>query len=240
MAISEGERGAVLDKVATVLREQIHDQFVDFYAAAVSLTERQPDQVNNEIRNALTHLSRSLAVDDYAQANSEIDRACNHIDRAMRDAIKLAVFELRDRIHSACAEIRLVHGVLDTPFLVRRENLTDQRKALIKLETEGSKDVMAGFVQLFIDARSLEDDLIKAYDVTYGRISKAKAWTIWFRRQIKGIVLGLAVGIMGSLIYTILVPDQESFGKKIRDFIFHKPPPSIATPGTLKKPVPTS
>src|SRR5579875_3001772 len=100
MPMPDADRQAVLARIGTILECDIHGRLQDFYAGAVALTEKQPDQVNNEVRNAVTHMARAYCADTRAAADQQLNQAVSHIERAMRDCLKLSVIELHDRIQS--------------------------------------------------------------------------------------------------------------------------------------------
>ena len=95
MPMTPDQRAEVSRAIEQLLVEEIHRQFSEVYSAAVASIEIHPEQVNNELRNAITHMGRAAASDDYAAALKELSAARSHVERAKRDVIKIAVIHLR-------------------------------------------------------------------------------------------------------------------------------------------------
>jgi len=234
--MSAAERTRVLDQIERLLRVEIYEQFAELYAAAVSSIEIHPEQVNNELRNFITHLSRAVSADTYAAAERELDKAVSHVERAKRDVIKIAVVVLRDNIERVCWKIRQVTGTVDPAFLVRRDGIRKRRKELLKQESQG-KLSLNDFVQLFIETDKLHDDLHNVLgDVGQVR-SALRYWWYGFRRRAIGVVIGIVVGILGCIGYAVLVPDGAALGRSARHLLhLPAPAPSAANmPANLAK-----
>jgi len=218
MPLSAVQRRNVSASVQKLLVEEIYGEFLDLYAAAVSLTERHPEQVNNELRNALTHLSRAVASDDFSAANREIDKAKTHVERAKRDAAKVAVIELRDLIADACADIKLLNGTIDPAFVVRRDQLSKERKSILKREAQGVH-VLNDFVEFYLKADALHDDLIQTLNGQGRRLPRWRYRLIAARRHILGWIVAIGVGVLGSAVYSALAPDGQAFGNSVRKLL---------------------
>ncbi|MBV9511776.1 MAG: hypothetical protein JO303_16005 [Caulobacteraceae bacterium] len=201
----------------------IHGQLMEFYATAVSLAEKHPEQVNNEVRNAVTHLARALTLDEAGAANHEIELAKAHVSRATRDAIKLAVLELHDRIQDACAEIKYLHGTLDPTFMVRRDDLTSKRKKVLRDEINGDPGVIEQFVQLFNEADELEKDLVGAANLKRKLNPKWRRRVHTIRSNGWTIVGALAIGVIAGLGVMVIAPDPVGFGNGIRRAMHMRP-----------------
>lgn len=219
MAMTDEEQQEILSQVAGILREDIHGDLMDFYAAAVALTEKHPDQVNNEVRNAVAHLGRALVAESTVEAVGDIRQARSHISRAKRDAIKLAVIELHDRIQDACREIRDINGSIDLPFLVRRDELTRRRRQLLRSEINGAEDVVDGYVQMFNLSDELEFDLVQAYDLKEKRVPRWRRLVYKWWRAFVALVVGVVIGLIGAIIFAVLWPNAEDFGNGMRAYL---------------------
>lgn len=226
MPMTVAERRNLNALLSQLLVDEIHGQFLDLYAAAVSLTEKHPEQVNNELRNAMTHLSRAAAMDDFLPAQAEIAKAVAHIERAKRDAVKVAVIALRDLIADASADIKLLNGTVDPGFIVRRDEVAKKRKQLLKQESQGAP-VLNGFVQLYLEADELHDDLVGVL-ATAGR--RRGRWFYRFlswRKAGLGFVVGILVAVLGRMLFSVIAPDPTAFGNGVRQRVGvdAQPPP---------------
>ena len=216
MPITAAERRSVQARVAQLLLDEIHGEFLDLYATAVSITEKHPEQVNNELRNALTHLSRAVAVDTLDAALSELSKATAHIERAKRDAVKIAVIALRDMIASAYGDIKMLNGAVDPAFTIRRDAIADSRKALLKKEAMG-ESVLNGFIELFLLADALHTDLL----TVLGQVGRRRGrWHYrWYaaRRYLLGALGGIVIFVLGRMILAAIVPDPIAFSNGLRE-----------------------
>jgi hypothetical protein len=64
MALTEEERSAILLLVENIILEDFQKEFQAIYAYAVTALDKVPEQINNEISNALTHIARALNADN--------------------------------------------------------------------------------------------------------------------------------------------------------------------------------
>lgn len=138
MPMTAVERRRVLAAIGQSLEVDVHLELMTFFAQAVAFTEKVPDQVNNELRNALTHFSRAYSAASYLDAEADLRRAAAHIDRAKRDCLKLSIICLHERIQALCGQVKAVSGTLDPAFLARRNQLTADRKQVLRDEISGA------------------------------------------------------------------------------------------------------
>ena len=82
----------------------------------VAITERVPQAVNSEVRNALKYMSRAHVASTFEEATGEMRAAKGHLDRAKRDCIKLAVIEFRQRVRGTIHRIEVKNGTISRPF----------------------------------------------------------------------------------------------------------------------------
>lgn len=194
MAISDADKRNLSARINAILVEEIHGQFLDLYASAVSLTEKHPEQVNNELRNAMTHMSRAASADNIEAAYNELDAAERHIERAKRDAIKIGVIKLRDLIADACEDIKIYRGTLEPAFVIRRDGVHKERQEIVKEEAKGG-NVINSYAALYLKAGSLYDDLLSEL----GRFSSlAPKWRYRWIRWRRGLI-GFVTGVAGIL-----------------------------------------
>lgn len=97
----------VSSRILEVIKEDFHNDFMDVYALTISLTDKHPEQANNEIRNALNHLARALMIDTPQDALEQITKAQGHIERAKRDCLKISLINRHKIIVDAAYRLRV-------------------------------------------------------------------------------------------------------------------------------------
>jgi hypothetical protein len=251
MALSTAERQQVLSAVAEILTKDIHDELMEFYAVAVAVTECNPEQVNNEIRNAVTHLSRALTSVEIADAEEDIKKASSHVARAKRDTLKIIIVELHDRIQLACAEVKVFQGTISPAFLSRRDVLTAQRRNVLIAEIKGDPRTLDGLVQMYLDADQLHSDLLATFNLTSKRVNRVAIWFMSLFQGASGVFWACVAGVIVFLICAFLWPDTMVLGNGMRKFVHMspvraaegpKPNPTaktLSTPGKPGTPMPT-
>jgi hypothetical protein len=174
MPLTARERSSVLSEIGHALTRDVHDELLPFFAAAVSLTESLPEQVNNELRNALTHFARSLQADTKAAAQRDVEKGHGHLDRAKRDALKLSILTLHDRIQVALAEVVMRMGTVNAAFTVRRDRLTGLRQSVFLAEAQGADDTLDLLVEMYVEADTLYSDLVATYHLISKRLGRVQ------------------------------------------------------------------
>jgi hypothetical protein len=146
---------------------RFNEEFSEAYAAAVVFTERMPEQVNNEIRNCITHLSRAAKcvvdhVDDDV-TTSEIASASRHLERAKRDCYKLAVIHINNKLQLAMRVIQDRFGGVVSQIRNAYEAASNERKSII-IEEVNSTEGSASYLTIANRYRSLAAVLMTLYD----------------------------------------------------------------------------
>lgn len=224
------ERRRVLAAIGQSLEIDIHSELMAFFAQAVALNEKVPDQVNNELRNALTHFSRAYAAATYADAEADLRRASAHIDRAKRDCLKLSIIALHDRIQHLCGQVKAVSGTIDPALLARRHTLTDDRKRVLRNEINGALGVTNQLLTFLEDAEALEADLSNEYNIGYRRLPR---WRMIFI-QIKRNALAFVGGVVTAILIALLVPHPENLRSDLLRWLL---PPTVSSTSTEENPV---
>lgn len=246
MPMTGAERDLVLAQIAQLLEVDVHDELMTFYAMAVALSEKHPEQVNNEIRNAVTHICRALKADSYDEAIAQIKQArVSHIERAKRDSLKLSLAEVCDNLRFALEHLKISVGVVAPELLVRRRDLLARREEILREEINGSDTCVDDILELFNEAKSFQDDVVSAYNAparrgSLWRLRLIVGWR-WFSNAVTAVVLGLIVFTIAAM----WAPDTITFGHSLRQlFGFEartkddsaKLPPAANNPSTGEKP----
>lgn len=155
MPLTEQEQKHVEDTVQKVIQKDYFEDFLDVYGTTISIAESHPEQVNNEIRNALTHLARSYYCESLHDATSEIKQARDHIERAKRDSLKLSIITKRDQIQSEIFRIEMSEGAIPQALKLKLREIEKTRKKAFKNESLG-KPVINSLETILIDALELE------------------------------------------------------------------------------------
>ncbi|WP_424979975.1 hypothetical protein [Leisingera sp. S232] len=121
-----------------------NDHLVPALAIAVAVDGKFPQKVLNEIRNALTHLSRAEVLRKSAgakeeEALKEIGSACRHLQRTTLDCLKIAVIAYAGKSETA---MRALLEDIELPASVHAKSneLLDRRKSLSVLEGQEPTD----------------------------------------------------------------------------------------------------
>lgn len=200
MPLGEQERIAVERRALDLIRIRIDHDFLVYYAAIIGTFEQKPFQLHNQISNAVTHIARALNADDLPSAESELGKADVHIERAIRDALKIFIARMRERITHLVMRIEGHHGILHRPFQVSIREIEKERTALYKDETQGKHAIGPRFQTIANSLVVLEDQMREHY-VLYSEV-RYKFGT--FLRASWGVLSIISVGILGSLIASVL------------------------------------
>jgi hypothetical protein len=125
--------------VLDCIKEVYDNEFIKLQAITATVCKHShPEQIDNEIRNALTHLSRALKEQDRIEIiNQEVRRAIGHIERARRDCLKIVIANKHDEITAYIKNSKFIgiKGIRtkETAF----NALKKDRITAAKLEAEG-------------------------------------------------------------------------------------------------------
>lgn len=142
-----------------------------------------PEQTNNEIRNAVTHLSRAPNAATQEGADEEITKAVLHIERAKRDCLKLTIITKIEQLRSMLSRIEEKDGILRQEVRSKVRKINSDRKDIYIRETKGD-DIANDLTELLIDICDFEDYLSTQYNIPSTREIKVARW---FRSARSGI-----------------------------------------------------
>tara|TARA_R110001592_G_scaffold344464_1_gene635692 strand:+ start:6373 stop:6978 length:606 start_codon:yes stop_codon:yes gene_type:complete len=150
--------------IISCIIKEYYDDLLNWYGLTISLTEKHVEQVNNEIRNALTHLSRASFMEDADSFNGELSKAKGHFERGKKDCLKLCILELHERLRSTIKGIEIREGALKSEYRKRLVNLEKLRKeAFIKESKNDGTGTIEHLEKIIIDLMELEEQLLEAY-----------------------------------------------------------------------------
>lgn len=191
------------EQILGLLRDY-HERFSFAYAAALIHAEEIPEQVNNEIRNALTHLSRAAAVDDRQLGQPEIDKSSSHLERAVRDCYKLAVINVNRRIQKAIWVLDEARGGVVASTARNYNELLKERRRVISEEqktatgSEQFQKIARAYEDLFTGLVFVYDKILEDYHLTEDKILGFPRW--WRVRKAVLWLSGVLVGFMLSVV----------------------------------------
>lgn len=176
-----------------------HEEFSKNYALSVAIAEKLPEQVNNEIRNAFSHLARANAYSGNSLIESECNQAINHIKRAIRDCLKIAIVHLHDKINGAMNNAELNFSPLPPAIIQQRKYLTKTRQELLIAEASGGEDITKKYEELLSDCFSLDEKLSELYsNLPHHNIGKIK---LFFKKHTFGFLAGTIASLLASYIW---------------------------------------
>jgi len=214
----ESEKREITRQVITVIEQDYCQDFLEIYGTAISVVEIHPEQTNNEIRNALTHLGRALACESVAEAQGNIEKARGHIERGKRDCLKLAIIAKRDQIASAVFRIETVEGAIPRAIKQRLRQIEMKRRVTFRSESNGDEHVSAPLEEILADALELEEQLLGQFTVP-GKGSTAIYRFV--RRSMRVIFAGsfaILCSIVAAYLFAVVLPEGSPILNTSRSF----------------------
>lgn len=198
----------VADDVCNIIIGDYLGEFTELYATAVGLVEMHPEQVNNEIRNALTHLARALSAANAQEAQSQVRKAKDHIERGKRDCLKISIIEIRDRLRGTIHMIEHTVGVVPQPIKLRLKEIERMRRTSFLAETR-NEPMLDTLTSILADALDLEAQL----EQQYGNMACAKNVIKRFFNKLKKHCATIIGALIIGVITGILLPNDGAIGK---------------------------
>ena len=175
-----------------------HDEVIPALAAALTIDDAFPEEVLNEIRNAMTHVARASCMTD-AALQSRIDEAKaaqRHLKRVVLDCLKVCILALATRSEAA---VKVLQADIKLPLATytRMSDLRRRRKELSAHEGQNTPDqVIEDMKVLFNDYDLFYRDLDKEFagDTVEMRV-KGRFW-----RETRGYLFAFLIGIAASVV----------------------------------------
>lgn len=174
-----------------------NDEVVPALAAALTVDDSFPEEVLNEIRNSMTHLSCANA-NTAEEKQNEIAAAQAHLQRVVLDSLKVCVLVLATNSEAA---IKALTDDIQLPAKTykRMSELRRRRKEL-------SADEAHRPIINTLEAIEKLKELYADFDEFYGSLDSEFAGdTAEMRRQsrknknYKGIAIGFVIGVLSGL-----------------------------------------
>lgn len=220
----------MMEAVAAVIEDHYFRDFLDIYGTTISITEMHPEQVNNEIRNALTHIARALVDEQADEVADNIEKAKAHIERAKRDCLKLSIIAKRDQIRAVIVHIEMVEGALPRNLKRRLVSLERQRKAIFRQETNGSHQVGALLETLLVDTLELEEQLLEQFsDPGPTRTHLHRLWER-LKTWVAATSFAILCGILATYMTLVALPEDSPILAYSRAWLANVLSPKIFPP----------
>lgn len=156
--------------------------FTKYLAATIGLTEKLPEEVNNQIRNAMTHLARAQVAPTQSALGDEVSKAKSHIDRANRDCLKASIIVAREKLDNLVAEARFYHAGLTPELQTRLKNIAEDRQEAYKAEAQGRADIVVCLEKLLADIMFASDIIQETYREAGSKKAKLTRFLFrWYR-----------------------------------------------------------
>lgn len=195
---------AVLDKdglICDCINTKYYDDLLNIYGLTISIVEKHVEQVNNEIRNALTHLSRARNAKSKKAFKEEIKRAEGHFERAKKDCLKVCILELHKRLMRSIYLVEFSQGTIKSDIKLRLRTLEKERKdAFIKEgknDSKGSTDLLE---KITYDLLDLEDQITTTYPKAFTALGKINFAIVWLWVHTRKITYAIAIAIIANQI----------------------------------------
>jgi hypothetical protein len=205
------EKEAIGRIVLKIIEDDFHGDLAEAWSFAVALTETIPEQANNEVRNCMTHLGRAIAAPDRGSADREISQASNHLERAKRDCLKIAIIAMDETLGSNVMLIEDSYGLLPRNVRDRIKRIKRERREIYRDESKGNEAVGARLEKLLFDYSELEEFLLDNYAsaVSPKLLGKFRRWAGAWNRKVGPLGTAVAGAILGGVVLLAAFPDAS-------------------------------
>ena len=179
------------------LQKEFVDNFMNAYGLNLSISDIHPEQANNELRNAIVHLSRGLLNED-CQLHVELQKAKAHIERGKRDCYKLSIIRKIDDLWSDIHAIEISEGTALIKQSEMLKRIGERKRKTYKNETLGYP-VAEDYQTVLADILDLEDALHENF-----RKPKKLRFPIFVYKMIRSF-WGLAISFIGGVLATLFI-----------------------------------
>jgi len=193
---------AINQAISDFLKNDYSKEYVEnILAATVAITNYYPAQADSQIRDAMTHLARCASNPENGE--KELEKAKDHLERAKRDCLKIAIFTKKKDIKEEIKSLRFAKSGLPEDIQKLRLDIAIQHKKAYAEEALGKKDISNKLEEVLIKLITLENMLIE-----FDKIAKPTSlpvkiafYTIAFLKKISQLFgVGLMVYFIGKLI----------------------------------------
>lgn len=187
-----------IDSVLSFYRTEV----VPALAAALTIDDKFPEEVLNEIRNSFTHLAAASNENkDKDKHQSELSAALRHLRRVCIDCSKVCIFTLAKRSEKAVEALTYDLQLPDHVYKAMSD-LRRRRKELSAAEgTRSLNDAIGDYKSLFNDYDTFYISLDKEFaGETAEDRKKARR-----RGKIKDQAIGFVLGIVATVLTTLAI-----------------------------------
>jgi len=191
---------SVQAEVLRLITHDFHQEFGEIHARTVAFTDIQPEQANNEIRNALNHMARALLETDETRAKKDVAKAYSHLDRATRDCLKIAIIGKHEHVKRLAQEVREIERVTPRKVADDLEALETRRIKALRQESRGDNGCTESMAQLLNEILAVEKYIRNNWLVDSERKTlRQKIW-FWRLRCSIPIISSVAVTFFATLL----------------------------------------
>ncbi len=219
MALSQSEHAEVLDKIGELIGAEFANVISRYYALSVSYSGRHPQNVNNELRNAVTHMSRALVSDTIEAARRQLEAAERHVERFKRDCLKIAVIYASKNTGDIIKTAHSSFGNRDPYVALEALAIVRQRYGIIISEVRGDPEIAASWEALLLRIERLRERVLSANPLLD---IKKHLWFFavhWFLKVLKQLWILVGMAILAMMLFTVIVPNQQEFGTHAQELI---------------------
>ncbi len=196
----------VVNATVDLIQKDYFDDFLNVYGLTIALTETHPEQANNEVRNALTHIGRALNAPK-EDAHGQISAAKRHFKRAKLDCLKLCVVRKQNDLHNLMSRIEVEEGFVPRPIKVRLKGMMKLRRKIFTAESAGD-DVADTLEKLLMDMLEMEDELLSEREIPRNYLSKYRIWAYKLKRFSKAASFAIVCSVLAAVVFVILAPEK--------------------------------
>ena len=173
------------------------DTFASTLALLIAEYEKIPLELDNQIRNAFTHLARASSLNSIMDIKIEVDRAIAHIDRANRDCFKAIIIESRSELAEIISDVVFFRGFLTPAIKAKYDEIELNRKKAFVAETKGDEQSVFYLKDIAFETLDLIDKIKEQY---HEAGSKKTRFFRFFKRWSRPVgyliatALGAAIG----------------------------------------------
>jgi hypothetical protein len=177
-----------------------YTDFTRYLATTISFTEKLPEEVNNQVRDAFTHLSRASVATSMEDVTRECKLAQNHIERANRDCLKASIIKARFELEELITDAVFYHGFLTPSIKTAFAQIKRERELAYIAETRSDGELISKLDEILRMTMSLADEVRQQYSVAGRRKTRIlrtiKRWSrpvSWGIILLIGTILGVAL-----------------------------------------------
>jgi hypothetical protein len=204
MALTAAEKSDCVARVEELLLVNFNGEFQDHYSIVAATCGLHPEQVNNELRNMLTHIARAFTCEDVASFNAQLASAKNHLERASRDCLKLANLKIFQELQSDCFYLQMRDKTIPRPLRAKLTKIESMLFAARKAEVAGGSATVEDLLLINAELQELRKDYEHAFIMPGWKPSRWRSFRLWVALNWQGFVTGALSALIGVLIKMLL------------------------------------